>query len=235
LHDKENPDDPNTSMLGSVQEEWLFNGLKQSDAEIFFIVSSVNFAVPHDNGAWYNGNVAVRQKDDGWTAHLNDREKLIEVAESLERPVLLLTGDLHRSFVARISPGIYDIACGPHTSKSHRMGDAGGSPPSGWYDSGGRLINMIWTSRQFRNDNDRSKSYGWPTYTVIRVNNVYNIPEDTGRDRWIAYPEPQVIIEFRDGYTGELEFAYSVSTSDARTVKRLVPPERVKVLGGIKK
>jgi hypothetical protein len=234
LHDKDKPGDPNTSMLGRVQEEWLFNGLRQSKADIFFIVSSVNFAVPHDNGAWYSGNAAVRQKDDGWTAHLNERERLIELAESLDKPVFFLTGDLHRSFVARITPGIYDIACGPHTSKSHRMGDAGGSPPSGWYDSGGRLINLIWTSRQFLNDNDRSNAPGWPTYTLIRVNNAYNIPDDKGRDRWIAYPEPQVIIEFRDGYTGELEFAYSVPTSDAREEKRPVPLERVKVLGGIK-
>ena len=96
------------------------------------------------------------------------------------------------------------------------------------------MINLIWTSRQFRNDNDRSNAAGWPIYTLLRINNVYNIPDDKGRDRWIAYPEPQVIIEFRDGYTGELAFAYSVSTSDARGEKLPVPLKRVKVLGGIK-
>jgi len=40
------------------------------------------------------------------------------------------------------------------------MGDAGGAPPSGWYDSGGRLVNMIWTSRQFRNDSERQNGPG---------------------------------------------------------------------------
>ena len=116
-----------------------------------------------------------------------------------------------------------NIGCGPHTSQSHRMGDAGGSPPSGWYDSGARLINLIWTSRQFRNDNDRSNAGGWPIYTLVRVNNAFNIPDDNGRDLWIAYPEPQVIIEFRNGYTGELTFAYSISTSEAKTEKWPVP------------
>ncbi|MFC2099073.1 alkaline phosphatase D family protein, partial [Bacteroidota bacterium] len=235
LHDKSNPDDPNTSMLGKVQKEWLFKGLRQSEADIIFIVSSVNFAIPHDNGAWYNDDERFLQKDDGWTAHLHEREQMIELAESLNKPVFFLTGDLHRSFVARITPAIYDIGCGPHTSRSHRMGDAGGSPPSGWYDSGGRLINLIWTSRQFRNDNRRPEAPGWPIYTLVRVNNVYNIPDDNGNDRWIAYPEPQIILEFHDGFTGELAFAYSVSTSDAKAEKRPVPLERVKVMGGIKK
>jgi hypothetical protein len=69
---------------------------------------------------------------------------------------------------------------------------------------------------------------------VIRVNNVYNIPDNEGNDQWIAYPEPQVIFEFRDGFTGELAFAYAVSASDARKAVSPVPPERVKVLGGIK-
>jgi alkaline phosphatase D len=81
--------------------------------------------------------------------------------------------------------------------------------------------------------NSKATSW-WPIYTVVHVNNAYNIPDDKGRNRWIAYPEPQVMIEFRDGYTGELEFAYSISTSDARSEKRPVPLERVKVLGGMK-
>jgi hypothetical protein len=42
-----------------------------------------------------------------------------------------------------------------------------------------------------------------------------------------------VLIEFRDGYTGELSFATAVSTSDAKRTPVAVPLERVKVLGGI--
>jgi hypothetical protein len=42
-----------------------------------------------------------------------------------------------------------------------------------------------------------------------------------------------VIFEFRDGYTGELVFAHSVSTSDAKAQPTPVPAATVKALGGI--
>lgn len=233
LSDKNKPDDPKASMLGKAQEEWLHTSLKNSTADIFFIVSSVNLAVPHDNGVWYGQGSASTGKDDGWTAQLREREQLIAVAESLGKPVFFLTGDLHKSFVARVTPGVYDIATGPHTSGNHRLGDSGGSPPSGWYNSAGRLVNVIWSSNQYRNDSERENAKGWPIYTVIKINNAYNIPDKSGRDRWIAYPEPQVIIEFHDGYTGDLSFAYTISTSDAKKTPAVVPLDQVKILGGI--
>jgi len=155
----------------------------------------------------------------------------------LGKPVFFLTGDLHKSFVARIAPGVYDIASGPHTSSNHRIGDAGGSPPSGWYKSGDRLVNILWSSNQYRNDSGgtsgQARGKGWPIYTIVRVNNAFNIPDASGKDRWHAYPEPQVIFEFRDGYSGDLVFAHSVSTSDAKKQATPVPASVVKALGGI--
>lgn len=237
LHDKNNLADPKTTMLGATQKQWLIDGLKNSDADFVFIVSSVNLAVPHDNGAWYGAGSGGASKDDGWTAQLHEREELLKIAESLGKPVFFLTGDLHKSFVARIAPGVYDIASGPHTSSNHRIGDAGGSPPSGWYKSGDRLVNVLWASNQYRNDSGgtagQARGKGWPIYTIIRANNAFNIPDNTGKDRWQAYPEPQVIFEFRDGYSGDLVFAHSVSTSDAKATRTPVPVEVVKALGGI--
>lgn len=237
LHNKENLADPNTSMLGAQQKEWLLGELKKSDADFIFIVSSVNLAVPHDNGAWYGQGSGGAGKDDGWTAQLHEREQILELAQTLGKPVFFLTGDLHKSFVARIAPGIYDIASGPHTSSNHRIGDAGGSPPAGWYQSGDRLVNVLWSSNQYRNDSGgtagQARGKGWPVYTTIRVNNAFNVPKADGKDNWQAYPEPQVIFEFRDGYTGELVFAHSVSTSDAKAQPIPVPAATVKALGGI--
>ena len=69
------------------------------------------------------------KEDDGWTDQLFQRDKLLGLLESLHKPAFVLTGDLHKSFVARITPGVYDIATGPHTSGNHRLGDAGCSPP----------------------------------------------------------------------------------------------------------
>ncbi len=227
---------PAKSMLGAKEKAWLEAELKASDAQFVFIVSSVNLAVPHDNGVWYGKGLASQQKDDGWTAQLTERAELLSLVQSLHKPVFFLTGDLHKSFVARIAPGVYDVATGPHTSAPHRLGDAGGAPPSGWYQSGDRLVNILWSSNQYRNDStDRTRRPGndWPIYTVVKVNNAYNVPDATGKDRWIAYPEPQVIFEFHDGYTGDLVFAHSVSSSEAKTEAKPVSGERVKVLGGI--
>lgn len=237
LHDKANLADPATSMIGDEQKAWLFEQLRASDADFIFIISSVNFAVPHDNGAWYGQGSGGPSKDDGWTAHLHERGQLLEVVTGLGKPVFFLTGDLHKSFVARVAPGIYDIASGPHTSSNHRIGDAGGSPPSGYYQSGDRLVNVLWASNQYRNDSGGNSSTringGWPVYTTIRVNNAFNIPTAEGAPRWIAHPEPQVIFEFRDGNNGELLFAHSVSTSEAKPSPQVVPLEQVKLLGGI--
>ncbi|MBN8819287.1 MAG: alkaline phosphatase D family protein [Sphingomonas sp.] len=238
LHNKDNLADPRTSMLGAKQKQWLLDELRKSDADFVFIVSSVNLAVPHDNGAWYGHGSGGAAKDDGWTAQLAERAELLKVAESLGKPVFFLTGDLHKSFVARVAPGVYDIASGPHTSSNHRIGDAGGSPPSGWYQSGDRLVNILWASNQYRNDtggaSGQARGKGWPIYTTIRVNNAFNIPDASGKDRWEAYPEPQVIFEFRDGYSGDLVFAHSVSTSEAKSQPTPVPAVVVKALGGIK-
>lgn len=224
------------SMLGPQQKAWLERELRASDAQFTFIVSSVNLAVPHDNGVWYGKGIGGAQKDDGWTAQLTERAQLLDVVQSLKKPVFFLTGDLHKSFVARIAPGVYDVGTGPHTSAPHRLGDAGGSPPSGWYKSGDRLINVLWSSTQYRNDStNRTRRPGndWPIYTVVRVNNAYNVPDASGKDRWIAHPEPQVVFEFRDGYTGELVHAHSVSTSEAKPQPEAVSEAQVKVLGGI--
>jgi phosphodiesterase/alkaline phosphatase D-like protein len=237
LHDKANLASPNTSMIGADQKRWLFDALRKSDADFIFITSSVNLAVPHDNGAWYGQGTGGAGKDDGWTAHLHEREELLKLVEGLGKPVFFLTGDLHKSFVARVAPGVYDVASGPHTSNNHRIGDAGGSPPSGWYQSGNRKVNVLWSSNQYRNDSGGSSSQargkGWPVYTVIHVNNAFNIPDANGKDRWIAHSEPQVVFEFRDGYNGNLLFAHSVSTSDARKTAEPVSLDRVKLLGGI--
>ncbi len=225
-----------SALLGATQMEWLQAGMRESTASFIFIVSPVNVVLPHDNGVWYGQGVFGDSKNDGWTSQLEERAQILDLAEALEKPVIFLSADLHRSFMARIAPGVYDVGTGPHSSRVHRLGDAGGSPPSGWYESGDRLVNIIWSSNQYRNDSDRDDrrpGNDWPIYTVIRVNNAYNVPARDGSDRWIAFPEPQLIFEFYDGFTGDLVFANAISTSEAKQEARAVPMETVKLLGGI--
>ena len=49
-----------------------------------------------------------------------------------------------------------------------------------------------------------------PIYTVVQVNNVANNPTDDKTARWVAFPHPQVVVQFHDGLTGDLLYAESV-------------------------
>ncbi len=50
LQDTKNPNKAGTSILGRRQREWLMNAMKASDADFFFLASSVNVTVPHLGG-----------------------------------------------------------------------------------------------------------------------------------------------------------------------------------------
>jgi hypothetical protein len=45
----------------------------------------------------------------------------------------------------------------------------------------------------------------------VQVNNVFNMPLKLGDKRLIAYPHPQVVFQYYDGRTGELDYAEAVS------------------------
>ena len=48
---------------------------------------------------------------------------------------------------------------------------------------------------------------------MVKINNVYNMPKKLGDQRWVAYPHPQVVFQYYNGNTGELEYAESISTT----------------------
>jgi len=45
----------------------------------------------------------------------------------------------------------------------------------------------------------------------VQVNNVFNNPLKLGEDRWVAFPQPQVIFKYYDGLTGELLYAEAIA------------------------
>ena len=51
---------------------------------------------------------------------------------------------------------------------------------------------------------------------MVKVNNVFDIPDREGRPRWVAYPRPQVVFQYYDGLTGELLYAESILAEAAR-------------------
>jgi hypothetical protein len=204
MHDKKDPYKKGISMLGSEQREWLLSGMKASKADFLFVVSSVNFMLPHVGG----GMVRATNKDDAWTVFYDEREKLIDAWDKLKQPVFVLTGDLHNSFVCKITENVWEFASGPHNSRNHWYTDEGDRPANGRFQYGPRPIDIRW-STHFRNDIPRDQ-LAQPTFCVVQVNNVYNNPKQASGTRWVAFPRPQVIFQYYDGRSGRLRYAESV-------------------------
>lgn len=206
MHDTKDPGKKGLSMLGQQQKKWLLDSMKNSDADFLLVVSSVNFMVPHVGG----GKVRATNKDDAWTVFFDEREQLIQAWDKLGKPVCVLTGDLHNSFVIKITDRVWEFASGPHNSNNHWSTDEGDRPPNGPFKYGPRACDIRW-STFFRNDIPRDQ-LSHPTYCVIKVNNVFNNPKQVGQTRWVAFPKPQLIFQYFNGRTGDLLYAEAIRT-----------------------
>jgi hypothetical protein len=204
MHDTKNPYKKGLSMLGPVQRKWLMEGMAASDADFLFVVSSVNFMVPHVGG----GAVRATNKDDAWTVFFDERETLINFWDKLKKPVFVLTGDLHNSFVIKITDNVWEFASGPHNSNNHWASDEGGRPANGKFKHGPRECDIRW-STFYLTDIPRDQLLH-PNFCVVQVNNVFNNPKSVHGTRWVAFPRPQVIFRYFNGRTGELKYAESV-------------------------
>ena len=209
LHDVDNPDKPSASMLGKQQFNWLMDGIKSSEADFIFIVSSVNFMVPHVGSGGGDDKQLTLKKDDAWTVFLEEREELIEQADQLDQPVFVLTGDLHNSFAIRITDNVFEFASGPHNSINHApMTDEGGRPINGKFKYGPRECEIRWSTYAM-DDIPRAERI-FPHFCVVRVNNVFNNPVERDGERWFAFPHPQVVFQFYDALTGEFRYSETI-------------------------
>lgn len=208
-HDFDQPDKPGISMLGEVQRQWLTDGVRRTDADFVFVVSTVSFGIPH---------VSPQQpeKDESWTAYLAERDALLEVLEGVNKPVLLLSGDLHNSIATRFAESVYEFVCGPHNSPNHSAVDEGNRPPNGPFTWRGRTVDILWSSYWLPETPRRVMQQ--PYYTLVEVQNVLENPGVEGEDRWVALPRPFVTFRVHDGLTGNQVFAYTVHAS--------IPPAR---------
>ena len=205
LHDKDDPWKEGVSLLGEKQKRWLLDGMRRSDADFFFVVSSVNFMVPHVGPGAGGAN-----KDEAWTAVPREREELIEFWDTLGKPVFVLTGDLHNSFAIKITDSVWEFASGPHNSGNHPVSSEGGRPPNGTFESRGRECEIRWSTYFL----DEVSPRRLPVYCVVQVNNVIRSPTRQGGVRWVAYPKPQVVFQYYNGLSGELLYAESILARD---------------------
>lgn len=211
--DAANPGRADVSMLGPRQKAWLLDVMKKSDADMFFVVSQVTLMIPHVGGtATGAGSVASGPRpvehDEAWPIFLAEREELIKFWDSLGKTVMVLTGDLHNSFSVKVTDRVWEFASGPHNSRNHRADAEGDPPPNGLFDSRGRKVDIRWSS-YFLSDMP-APLVRLPIYTTIQLNNVFNNPLEAGKDRWVAFPHPQVIVQFFNGLTGDLLYAESI-------------------------
>jgi len=195
------------SMLGEAQKEWLKLSMKTSEADFLFVVSSVNLSIPHVGGTGSAPGM-LANKDDAWTVFLQEREELIRFWDTLGKPVIVLTGDLHNSFAVKVSKQVWEFASGPHNSVNHPAQSEGNRPPNGPFDSFGRNVDIRWST--YMTNETPNKHRTRPIYSVVRLNNVFRNDRDA-KPVWIAYNRPQVVVQFYDGLTGELLYAEAVA------------------------
>lgn len=210
MHDTKNPTKPGLSMLGKRQRKWLQDSMSASDADFFFVISSVPMMIPHSGAGGFEFDAG--NKEEAWVAFLDEREALVDFWDGLGRPVMVMTGDLHNSFAIKVTDNVYEFCCGPHNSVNHVPSlDEDDRPITGWYDSGPRRCDIRWSSYILPDIERLDRCY--PYYCVVQVNNVFNMPQKQGDERLVAYPHPQVILQYFEGRTGKLAYSETITAS----------------------
>lgn len=208
MHDIRDRAKPGVSMIGKPQREWLLRSMRQSDADFFFVVSTVPFMIPHSGAGGFE--VDAENKEEAWTGFFDEREYLIEEWEKLGKKVFVMTGDLHNSFAIKVTENVWEFCCGPHNSVNHvPVLDESDRPATGKFQFGPRECDIRWSSYILPDLPRLERLY--PHFCVVQINNVFNMPQQLGGTRWVKYPHPQVIFQYYDGRTGELQFAEAVS------------------------
>lgn len=208
MHDVKQRDKPGLTMIGTHQRDWLLKSMRESDADFFFVISTVPFMIPHTGSGGWELNPA--NKEESWTGYFDEREKLIAEWEKLGKTVFVMTGDLHNSFAIKVTDRIWEFCCGPHNSVNHvPINDESGRPATGRWKFGPRECDIRWSSYILPDLPRLERLY--PHFCVVQVNNVFNMPQKLGDKRWVAYPHPQVVFQYYDGRTGELDYAESIS------------------------
>ena len=207
MHDVTDRGKEGISMIGKTQREWLLKSMKESDADFFFLTSSVPFMIPHSGAGGFE---AAGNKEEAWTGFFHEREKLIAEWDKLGKKVFVLTGDLHNSFAIKITDNVWEFCCGPHNSVNHvPKNDEMDRPATGIFDWGPRKCDIRWSSYILPDLPRLERLY--PHFCVVKVNNVFNMPKKLGDKRLVAYPHPQVIFQYYNGRTGELAYAEAIS------------------------
>lgn len=195
------------SMLGARQKQWLIRSMRDSDAEFFVLLSSVNLTIPHSGSD--NEAPDGQRSDEAWTGFMSEREELIDFWDGLEQPVLMINADLHNAFSAQVTDNLWEFTASPiNADNQHKLPQEGGRPINGRFQSGPREVDIRWST--FSTPETPRENLRQPVYTVVKVNNVFNNPRRGSEPFWVAYEHPQVIVQFYSAVDGSLLYAESV-------------------------
>jgi phosphodiesterase/alkaline phosphatase D-like protein len=204
--------DPDRHVLGETQKAWFLNKVKNTPAEFIFVISPDPWFIYHS--AYHVLGASTESKGDGYCGYVHEREELTEVLDAIEKPVLILTGDVHHPFAAQITDNVWEFLVSPVNSANHPIGTAGLPPLGGWFDSEGRTIKIKWLGGY--PDNVHYLRQRHTVYSVISVNNIVKAGKKSGPGyQFLAYDAPQVVVSFHDGYNGDLLYSEGISTLDA--------------------
>ncbi len=208
MHDVRDRGKAGVSMLGKPQREWLLKSMAESNADFFFVISSVPFMIPHSGAGGVESDAA--NKEEAWTGFFDERELLIREWDKLGKKVFVMTGDLHNSFAIKVTDSVWEFCCGPHNSVNHvPKNDESDRPATGKFKFGPREVDIRWSSYVLPDLPRLERLH--PYFCVVQLNNVFNMPRRLGGKRLVAYPHPQVVFQYYNGRTGELAYAESIS------------------------
>ena len=218
---EKNAHNPDRFILGKTQREWFLKKAQASKAKFIFVISPDPWVIYH-SGYHVKPENGTGSKGDGFCGYVHEREILINALDKIQKPVLIFTGDVHNSFTVQITDNVWEFLVGPMNSAGHPMGTAGLPPFGGWFDSEGRKVKIKWAGGF--PDNVHYSRLRNTYYGVVQVNNILSTakPEGVGYQH-IAYDEPQVIVQFYNGYTGKLEYAEGISTLDSKPEGKPAP------------
>jgi len=215
--------DPETFLLGPTQRRWLIDGIKQTDADLIFIVSSVGVVVPH-SAYHVKPESGDRSKGDGFPGFVHERERILAELDRIDKPIMFFTGDVHASVSAQITDNLWEFMVAPFNSNGHPIGTLGNMPFTGWYNSEGRWVRIKWVGSG--PNNIHYSRLHRTFFAVVRVNNVFPCPKPDGEGpgyQFIPYAFPQVMVTWYDGYTGLPAYSETVSPLDLQE-----PPRQTK-------
>lgn len=215
-------EDQDRHVLGEAQKAWFLDTVQNTSAEFIFVISPDPWFIYHS--AYHMRGESTESKGDGYCGYVHERKQLTQVLDEIPKPVLLFTGDVHHPVAAQITDNVWEFLVSPVNSANHPIGTAGLPPLGGWFDSEGRNIKIKWLGGY--PDNVHYLRQRHTVYAVVSINNIVKAGRKSGAGyQFLAYDAPQVVVSFRDGYTGEQLYSEGISTLDAMPMQ---PPAEKK-------